>query len=398
LDNISHSLMSIAIAATIARKSSPRLRKAAMWTAFLAGNLPDIDVVTTIMGDQAKLVYLLHHRGHTHTILYVLITGLIIGWVASWVFKKRNPTMNQGEKKVLFVTAVSCSALHLFMDWWNIYGVHPFYPFDNKWYYGDAIFIVEPLIWVSLAPLCFFLSEKKFYQGLSLVVPAAAISLTTLLVGPITTITVVIFFVSTFIWEWKKPSHNSGLIICTIALVTFFIGAQSAKHSTASGPAVPQGANLLESAVSPAPANPFCWKFYSMSVDENDYIVRTGVFSLLPTLVSPTACMMSRWTDKTVNFLPLENSSKAMNMEGEYRISRADFKAALANCEFSALMIFARIPFIVKDSLTGETIFGDLRFDNEKGLGFSEFSLNSATTCPGLNIPPWVPPRLELLE
>jgi inner membrane protein len=284
------------------------------------------------------------------------------------------------------------------MDWWNIYGVHPFYPFDNKWYYGDAIFIVEPLIWVSLAPFCFFLSEKKIYQGLSLVVPTAAILLSTLLVGTFTTITISIFFVGTFIWEWKKPSHNPGLLVCTLALLAFFIGAQSAKRSTASGPPLPQGATLLESAVSPAPANPFCWKFYTLSIDENDYIVRTGVFSHLPALVSSTTCMMSRGGDRTVSLLPLANSTTEMNMEGEYRTSRAEIKAALANCEFSALMIFARIPFIVKDNSSGETIFGDMRFDNEKGLGFAEFARNGAAKCEGLNIPPWIPPRPELLK
>ena len=39
---------------------------------------------------------------------------------------------------------------HLVLDSWNSYGVHPFYPFDMRWYYGDAMFIVEPWLWLFL--------------------------------------------------------------------------------------------------------------------------------------------------------------------------------------------------------------------------------------------------------
>jgi inner membrane protein len=39
-------------------------------------------------------------------------------------------------------------ASHLFLDAFNSYGVHPFYPFQSRWYYGDAIFIFEPWFWL----------------------------------------------------------------------------------------------------------------------------------------------------------------------------------------------------------------------------------------------------------
>ncbi len=397
MDNISHSLISIAVAATVSRKSSHRVRKAALWTAFIAGNLPDIDIVTTIMGNHAKLVYLLHHRGHTHTILYVLLTGLLIGWAATWFLKKRDPNIEQGTTKTLLITAVSCSALHLFMDWWNNYGVHPFYPFDNKWYYGDAIFIVEPIIWVSLAPLCFFLSKLKRYRLLTLLLPTGAIFLASILELSVTAVTISLIFAATFIWEWKKPRHHPSLMICAASLLAFFVGAQFAKRSGSSKPAVPNGAILLDTAVSPAPANPFCWKFYTMSLDGKDYVVRTGVASLLPNFVMPSNCFINRGSEKTVSFSAVEGSTDDVWLEGEYRIARENFTRALSNCEFRALMIFARIPFIVKDE-TEETVFGDLRFDNEKGLSFSEFSLNRDADCVGLRIPPWVPPRQDIFE
>ena len=46
---------------------------------------------------------------------------------------------------------VACALLsHIVADAWNSYGVHPFWPFDNRWYYGDAINIYEPWLWVIL--------------------------------------------------------------------------------------------------------------------------------------------------------------------------------------------------------------------------------------------------------
>ena len=41
-------------------------------------------------------------------------------------------------------------ALHLAMDFTNSYGVHPWYPFDGRWVYGDMVFIIEPLFWVAI--------------------------------------------------------------------------------------------------------------------------------------------------------------------------------------------------------------------------------------------------------
>ena len=31
--------------------------------------------------------------------------------------------------------------LHLGMDFLNSYGVHPFWPIQNRWVYGDSVFI-----------------------------------------------------------------------------------------------------------------------------------------------------------------------------------------------------------------------------------------------------------------
>ena len=39
---------------------------------------------------------------------------------------------------------------HVPLDALNSYGVHPFYPVDSSWYFGDAVFIFEPGFWIVL--------------------------------------------------------------------------------------------------------------------------------------------------------------------------------------------------------------------------------------------------------
>ena len=122
-------------------------------------------------------------------------------------------------------------------------------------------------------------------------------------------------------------------------------------------------------------------------------LISIAVAATISSKSAPKVRKAAIWTAIFAGNLP---DNDIVTLEGEYRSSRAQFSALAANCEFRALMIFARIPFIVKDDSIKETIFGDLRFDNEKGLGFSEFTLNSEADCLGLQIPPWIPPRQDI--
>jgi inner membrane protein len=45
-----------------------------------------------------------------------------------------------------FVLALLVMATHPALDYSNPYGLRPFLPFDGTWYYGDALFILDPLI------------------------------------------------------------------------------------------------------------------------------------------------------------------------------------------------------------------------------------------------------------
>ncbi len=51
---------------------------------------------------------------------------------------------------MLFVFAYVAGLSHILLDFTNNYGVRPFWPFSEKWYSWDIVFIVEPVLLVAL--------------------------------------------------------------------------------------------------------------------------------------------------------------------------------------------------------------------------------------------------------
>ena len=50
----------------------------------------------------------------------------------------------------LFLLALVGTLSHPFLDWLNTYGVRLLMPFSARWFYGDALFIVDPFLWMVL--------------------------------------------------------------------------------------------------------------------------------------------------------------------------------------------------------------------------------------------------------
>jgi inner membrane protein len=142
--NSTHTLVGLAIARAGLDEWAPR----AALTAVIASNLPDIDIIADFSGLQS---YLQHHRGFTHSLLGIplLSIGLAGGM---FIFTK--------DFWKTLVVAFLAMATHPVLDYSNAYGLRPFLPFDGSWYYGDALFIVDPV--VDLLLLLGILSGKFF--------------------------------------------------------------------------------------------------------------------------------------------------------------------------------------------------------------------------------------------
>ncbi len=128
-------------------------RKTALATAtmVLAAEAPDLDVFGRFGG---RVFGFAHHRGFTHSFLgLVLVAAFVVGFMyVLWRIrgsKVKDPNLPP-RWGLLFVFAYIAGLSHLLLDFTNNYGVRPFWPFSERWYSWDIVFIVEPVMYILL--------------------------------------------------------------------------------------------------------------------------------------------------------------------------------------------------------------------------------------------------------
>jgi inner membrane protein len=160
MDNLTHTLIGLIAGESVAHTTSRALnsglapeKRRGLFVAIAAigGNLPDLDLVYSYRGvphdTQAKLGYVLQHRGYTHTVLGCLVLAALLYAGAELWLRYRHLAVTRRDRLELAGMCMFGTFLHLGMDFLNSYGVHPFWPVQNGWFYGDSVFIVEPLYW-----------------------------------------------------------------------------------------------------------------------------------------------------------------------------------------------------------------------------------------------------------
>jgi inner membrane protein len=136
-------------------------------TLTLAAEAPDLDVLGSFGG---RAFAFAHHRGFTHSFLGVpLVSVVVIAFVyLVWRLRGRKTSDPSLPPRwgVLFLFACLAGFSHILLDFTNNYGVRPFWPFSERWYSWDIVFIIEPLILLFLilgliAPSIFALIDQE---------------------------------------------------------------------------------------------------------------------------------------------------------------------------------------------------------------------------------------------
>jgi inner membrane protein len=146
-----------------------------MATLMIASNLPDVDVAV-FATDTLAMSF---RRGWTHGLPAQLLLPLLLAAVmfalargrarqsrvnharshAADPNRARAPALDADRRRggssdppadfgaLLLLSYVGVIA-HVLMDWLNSYGVRLLKPFSDRWFYGDALYIIDPVLYV----------------------------------------------------------------------------------------------------------------------------------------------------------------------------------------------------------------------------------------------------------
>lgn len=274
MDNLTHSLVGLALA----KSGLERLSPYATAVCVLAANAPDADVVTGFWG---RWFALEHHRGITHSIVGVIAIGFLLPLIFYLVDKavaKRKEREPRVKLKGLLIAGLIATISHPILDWTNNYGVRPFLPFNEQWFYGDLVSIIDPFLWLALGGAGFLLTANTKKK---IVLWAVIGTLTTLLVivfasmrrgvslpfaVKVIWITGIITIIVLYRWD-SAEKWGRKIALAALAFTVLYWGCLSFIHSIAvrkieneaRNIVAPNGEIVTRVAAMPTTAHPFRW-------------------------------------------------------------------------------------------------------------------------------------------
>ncbi|MCB0405727.1 MAG: metal-dependent hydrolase [Bdellovibrionales bacterium] len=410
MDNITHSLIGIAIAEEAVQyrryrgEEVSKISHVSMWSvSLLANNVPDLDFFYSPI-TKGPLGYLLHHRGHTHTLAALLPQALVVLLPFYFYNRWKNARLDNKDFRYLWLMAVFGIAVHIFLDGLNSYGIHPFWPFQNSWYYDDSVFIVEPWIWITLIPALVQISPWKIPRLFFALI--CCVALTLLWVTGLVPIAMALLVTAWGIMLYfsiikLRPMYRMFATSAALLIVlsTFVISSRLAKaYVQATFPA--DGWKHLDTVASPLPSNPLCWAVMEVQESED-----RGRYRILRALVAPYSslyearhCDFFKFAEGTA---PIQRfpyrSTAGIHFLGYYEGSASELRDLYAqNCFVTEYLKFARAPFALQNPKS--LSLGDLRFDRRKGNDFAELTVPLRPQICPKNTPNWDPPREDLLR
>jgi inner membrane protein len=377
MDNLTHSLVGL----TAAKAGLEKLSPGATALCLLAANAPDVDVAVLIFRD--RWAYLNHHRGLTHSIVGVFVMTLalpLVFYLAELLIARirhRQPVVRF--KGLLLVSALTMST-HPILDWTNNYGMRFLLPWNPRWFYGDFLFVIDPVFWLVLGGSAFLLTSNSRKQ----------ISLW-LVIGILTTALVMVGSLG-----GNAPSMLSGFQAMWVIAVLALAGLRRGRVLKAFGARVAIAGLLVITIYSAAlfvthrvalrNAN---LQAAGIARDHAEQLVQVAA---MPTLANPTEWLCILDTDRATykfNIALFGRPSNTSIPRFEKPGSATAQIIALAEGDPRAQIFleFARFPgyrVVGEDCLTQTLVqFADLRY-TEPGKGRGTFSLELPVDCPAL--------------
>ncbi len=412
MDNITHSLLGLAVGeATVqlqkGKKSDlPYHTRLLFWLAsFFGNNAPDVDIVFNLFSPDRIFPYL-SHRGHTHTVVVGSI--LAFGGTAFLAagYRWRGWQVSLKHWGIALGLAFLGVLLHLFADSWNSYGVHPFWPFDNHWYYGDFIFIIEPFLWFSMIPAVWMATQNRFQKNMLIFLGVVLVGLIGL--GP--------FVPSPIRWillAWAglmaastRLSARKRIAVCFVAIAAtlgsfWSVGRFTRQQISLDLKTQKPSSQLLDLVLSPSPGNFFCWTFTALESESDVYRLEAGIFAPFSSFLPVEKCPQILTPEQRPSpLVASKNPNSASYLwKAEFQGSIREFQTlAHTHCWVRNFLQFVRTPiWEVNSEQVGLADQRYYRGNQSARFGSMLFESKKNTNCPGYLFP-WIPPRLDLLS
>lgn len=173
MDNLAHTLAGAALGQAGLKKKSGL----GMATLLIAANLPDIDALGLLFGEN-----LAWRRGWTHgPVAMLALPMLLVGAMVlfdRWQTRRGSRPAGRLPVRVGWLMALAYIgwASHPLLDFMNTYGIRLLMPISERWFYGDVLFIIDAWLWSALA-LGVWLSGRRWKRGAARAGRPALISL-----------------------------------------------------------------------------------------------------------------------------------------------------------------------------------------------------------------------------
>lgn len=305
MDNLAHTLVGASLAESGLKRWTP-LGTAAL---VAGANLPDVDALVSFWGQDAAL---LHRRGWTHGVLALalqpfLLAGLLLAY-DRWVRRRRQPDQPPARLGPLVALSAIAVLSHPLLDWLNNYGVRWLMPFDGRWFYGDALFIVDPWFWAvgAAAPVLAHSATWRGKLGWSLLglLTSAVVLVPGMVPWPAKLLWGALVVALVTVRARRDGSLEASRVgqaaVATLALYSLSLWVSSrVAEARAADWLRDQGATVLAAHAGPLPANPLAWDVI-VEVPDAYRFFTIGPGGSSASLVESTAALPRRPPDAIV--------------------------------------------------------------------------------------------------
>jgi inner membrane protein len=142
MDTITHTLFGLTLYGALDKRNfDPALKKSVLAAALVGSQIPDIDIVSS-WTETGQIMSQMWHRGLTHSVFLVPVWSLLIWWLCSLIFKRKDA--------IIWKLSLLAVAIHIGSDGLNTWGTGLLEPFSSARISIGAIPIVDLVFWIVI--------------------------------------------------------------------------------------------------------------------------------------------------------------------------------------------------------------------------------------------------------